>query len=125
MEQGLKSGNSDNGTGYPEKTSAAHTRYFRVHVPPPPSGGKVPVSEHCLHPYSVSTRVCRKFPNIPIFPIIESERSCLGQELIFPPQKVLKRSSESSQKDFKRSSKYHQKVLKDPQKVIKRSSKGA
>ena len=35
MEQGLKSGKSNNGTGYPEKTPAAHTRHFRGHVPPP------------------------------------------------------------------------------------------
>ena len=37
MEQGLKSGKSNNGTGYPEKTPAAHTRHFRGHVPPPGS----------------------------------------------------------------------------------------
>jgi len=35
MEQGLKSGKSNNWTGYPEKTPAAHTRHFRGHVPPP------------------------------------------------------------------------------------------
>ena len=35
MEQGLKSGKSNNGTGYPEKTPAAHTCHFRGHVPPP------------------------------------------------------------------------------------------
>ena len=46
MEQGLKSGKSNNGTGYPEKTPAAHTRHFRGHVPPgsKPQNAKISTS---------------------------------------------------------------------------------
>ena len=35
MEQGLKSGKSTHGTGYPGKNPSAHTRRFRGHVHPP------------------------------------------------------------------------------------------
>ena len=45
MEQGLKSGKSINGTGYPEETPSAHTRHFRGHVPPP--GLKHTQTRHC------------------------------------------------------------------------------